>query len=147
MLTVRLDSEEPLVDQLVRGIRAEIAAERLAPGDELPPVRQLAADLGINLNTVARAYRVLQQSGLVHTARGRGTRITAARELGGEAKRSLKKRLGENARTVLSDAKLAGLSLREVQALLMRELERVWPAAKAGATGLSTSTGSRDKQE
>ncbi|MFT7667506.1 MAG: GntR family transcriptional regulator [Planctomycetota bacterium] len=133
MLTIRLDSDVPLVDQLVSGIRTEIAAERLAPGAELPPVRQLAADLGINLNTVARAYRVLQHSGLVHSARGRGTRVTSDRELTGEAKRSLKERLGEGARTLFADAKLGGLSLEEAKALMARELKSVWvsPARKA----------------
>jgi len=138
MLTVRLDSEEPLVDQIVRGIRAEIAGERLAPGAELPPVRQLAADLGINLNTVARAYRVLQQSGLVHTARGRGTRVTASREVTGEAKRSLRQRLGERARTLFSDAKLGGLSLDEAMALMTGELETVWTT-----TGKTRRSGGR----
>jgi GntR family transcriptional regulator len=126
MLTVRLDSEVPLVDQIVRGIRAEIAAENLAPGAELLPVRQLAADLGINMNTVARAYRLLQQAGLVHSARGRGTRVTASRELTGEAERSLQERLQEGARNLFSDAKLGGLSLVEAQAMVQRELRLIW---------------------
>lgn len=78
MISIRLDSSIPLVDQLQSGIRAAIARGLLTPGDQLPPVRQLAGDLGINLNTVARAYRGLESSGLVVTARGRGTRVTAA---------------------------------------------------------------------
>ncbi|HRV81224.1 MAG TPA: GntR family transcriptional regulator, partial [Planctomycetota bacterium] len=45
MLTVRLDSEEPLADQILRGIRSAIASGELPPGAELPPVRQLAVDL------------------------------------------------------------------------------------------------------
>ncbi len=142
MLTVRLDSDEPLVDQIVRGIRAEIAVERLAPGTELPPVRQLAADLGINLNTVARAYRVLQQSGLVHTARGRGTRVTADREMTGEAKRSLRQRLGERARALVADAKLGGLSRDDAFALVTGELDAVWAATgKAKRTGAKRQKG------
>jgi GntR family transcriptional regulator len=132
MLSVRLDSDVPLVDQIVRGLREAIAAERLAPGAELPPVRQLAADLGINLNTVARAYRILQQSGLVHAARGRGTRVTANRELTGEAKRCLRERLGESARTLFSDAKLGGLSLVEAKALMASELNSIWTKKALG---------------
>ncbi|MCA9312138.1 MAG: GntR family transcriptional regulator, partial [Phycisphaerales bacterium] len=52
MLVVSLESKEPVVDQIVGGIRRAIASGELRPGDELPPVRQLAADLGVNLNTV-----------------------------------------------------------------------------------------------
>lgn len=149
MLTVSLDSDEPLVDQIVRGIRAQIAADRLVAGAELPAVRQLAADLGINLNTVARAYRVLQHSGLVHTARGRGTRVTAVRELTGEARRSLKQRLRDNARTLLSNAKLAGLSRNETETLLVRELDLLWPTdgshTTPGHSRLPQRTGTKKK--
>lgn len=126
MLTIRLDSDVSLVEQIVRGIRAEIAAENLAPGSELPPVRQLAADFGINLNTVARAYRLLQQAGLVHSARGRGTRVTASREITGEAEHCLRERMQEGARNLFSDAKLGGLSFVEAQALVQRELRLIW---------------------
>ena len=63
MLIVRLDSEVPLVEQIVRGIRTSIATGAIREGDELPPVRQLANDLGINLNTVARASMVCMMSG------------------------------------------------------------------------------------
>ncbi|MHC4953994.1 MAG: GntR family transcriptional regulator [Planctomycetota bacterium] len=130
MLTVRLDSDEPLIDQLVRELRAAIASGNLAPGAELPPVRQLAGDLGINLNTVARAYRALQQSGLVHTARGRGTRVIAARESRSEPKRATRKRLGYGVRTFLTDAKLAGLDRAAVEAILIRQVESLWPGSR-----------------
>ena len=69
MLSVRLDSPVPIGEQILAGIRALIALGTLNPGDELPPVRQLAGDLGVNLNTVARAYRALESDGLVRTAR------------------------------------------------------------------------------
>ncbi len=131
MLRIDLDSDESLIQQLVRGIRAEIAAGTLQEGAELPPVRQLAGDLGINLNTVARAYRALQQSGLVHTARGRGTRVTAERELAGEAEASIQARLGADVQTVLTNAKLAGLERTAVEAILTTQLANLWPAEPA----------------
>lgn len=107
MLSVRLDSAIPLVDQLQAGIRTAIARGLLAPGDQLPPVRQLAGDLGINLNTVARAYRGLESSGLVVTSRGRGTRVTAAtNRLTAEEARAQTTAALERA---VTDARLGGL--------------------------------------
>jgi GntR family transcriptional regulator len=127
MLTVRLDSEEPLVDQIVRGIRSAIASGQVAPGAELPPVRQLAMDLGVNWNTVSRAYRVLQTSGLVHTARGRGTRVTSELEVNGEARQSVRERLSAQVQTMIADAKLAGMGRAELEKMLTKECEAMWP--------------------
>ncbi len=127
MLTIRLDSDEPLADQIVRGFRAALARGDLPPGAELPPVRQLAADLGINLNTVSRAYRLLQQSGLVHTARGRGTRVTATLEAPAEPKRVALTRFHERVLTVLADAKLADLDRDDAQRVIETELDVLWP--------------------
>ena len=126
MLTLRVNPTEPLTEQLVRQLRSAIAGGELGPGAELPPVRQLANDLGINLNTVARAYRALQQDGLVHTARGRGTRVTAAREVRREPKRSIRKRLTEGVRTALADAKLAGFDRAEVERIVADQVEILW---------------------
>jgi GntR family transcriptional regulator len=65
----------PLYAQLERSIRLAIATGRLQPGDRLPTVRQLAVDLRINANTVARVYGELERSGLLATRRGVGTFI------------------------------------------------------------------------
>jgi len=127
MLTIRLDSPLPLVDQIRSGIRQAIATGELAPGDALPTVRQLAADLGINLNTVARAYRQLEADGLVSTRRGRGTVVEAARETPGEPTESVRQRIAEQIRTVLADARLAGLSATDVEQLMAKESSALWP--------------------
>ena len=66
-------SNEPLYSQVVNQISQSIAKGRLCPGDKLPPVRKLASELVINPNTVARAYTLLEQSGLVATKTGSGT--------------------------------------------------------------------------
>ena len=66
-------SGEPITDQIRKQIRFLIATGRLRPGDQLPTVRQLAADLRVNFNTVARAYRALDDEGLISTQHGRGT--------------------------------------------------------------------------
>src|SRR6266516_1635451 len=65
----------PLHAQLERAIRVAIATDRLRPGDQLPTVRQLAVDLRINANTVARVYLALEREGVVSTKRCVGTFI------------------------------------------------------------------------
>lgn len=69
-------SGEPLYLQLIRQIKHAMASGALAPGEQLPTVRQLAADLVINPNTVARAYRELEHDGLLEGVPGRGSFVT-----------------------------------------------------------------------
>lgn len=68
----------PVYVQLDHGLRAAIATGRLAPGAQLPTVRQLAVELKLNANTVARVYLDLERAGLVETRRGVGTFVAAA---------------------------------------------------------------------
>ena len=68
----------PLYAQLERAIRLKIATGLLRPGDQLPTVRQLAVDLRINANTVARVYGELERAGVVETRRGIGTFVSSA---------------------------------------------------------------------
>jgi len=63
----------PIYRQLIGQIRLQIRDGRLAPGSRLPPVRELAATLTVNPNTVARAYRELESAGLLDTLQGSGT--------------------------------------------------------------------------
>ena len=67
---------EPIYAQIVGQVGVAVAAGELAPGDKLPPVRRLAGKLVINPNTVARAYGLLEQKGLVSTKTGSGTFVT-----------------------------------------------------------------------
>ena len=67
----------PVYAQLERGIRSAIATGRLAVGDQLPTVRQLAVSLRINANTVAKVYAFLERAGVLETRRGVGTFIAA----------------------------------------------------------------------
>src|SRR6478672_13340583 len=66
-------SPTPIYAQLDRSIRAAIATGTLAPGSQLPTVRQLAVDLAVNANTVARVYAQLERDGILETQRGVGT--------------------------------------------------------------------------
>jgi len=67
----------PLYAQMERGIRAAIATGRLAAGDQLPTVRELAVELKVNANTVARVYLDLERAGVLQTRRGIGTFVAS----------------------------------------------------------------------
>ena len=76
---VSIDARDrtPIYAQLDRALRAAIATGRLQAGDQLPTVRQLAVDLRINANTVARVYAELERAGVIETRRGIGSFVTA----------------------------------------------------------------------
>jgi GntR family transcriptional regulator len=76
LLHVVTSDPTPPFEQLRRQLVELITSGRLAPGRRLPPVRQLAADLGLAAGTVARTYRELEAEGLVTTRRGGGTRVS-----------------------------------------------------------------------
>src|SRR5258708_28312264 len=78
-LLVSIDPKDrtPIYAQLDRGLRAAIATGRLHAGDQLPTVRQLAVDLSINANTVARVYAELERTGVIETRRGIGSFVAA----------------------------------------------------------------------
>jgi len=69
----------PVYLQLFNQVRLYAAAGRLRRGDQLPTVRELAAQLEVNFNTVARAYRLLDRAGVVSAQQGRGTFVVDAR--------------------------------------------------------------------
>lgn len=74
---LRIDAGDPAppYEQIVVQVVGHIAAGRLAEGDRMPPVRQLAGDLGLAVGTVARAYRELEGRGILRTRRGGGTTV------------------------------------------------------------------------
>ena len=125
ILTIRLDSTVSLVDQITTGIRLAIARGELSKGDPLPTVRQLAADLGINLNTVSRAYRALEASGLVATMRGRGTVVAAERD-GSRPPVAARKELSQRLRIAFADSRLAGLHRKVIERQVRDELDALW---------------------
>jgi GntR family transcriptional regulator len=74
---IQLDfrSDEPLFLQIARQVQGLVLSGGLKVGDQLPTVRELATELRVNFNTVARAYRMLDEARLISTQRGRGTYI------------------------------------------------------------------------
>ena len=83
-----LHSGVPVYRQIIDQVRGGIASGSLSVGDQLPTVRQLAVDLSINPNTVARAYRELELGGVLETHQGTGTFISVQKIRGGDEERS-----------------------------------------------------------
>jgi GntR family transcriptional regulator len=103
----------PIYIQIVEQIRQQVASGELKPDDQLPTVRQLASELRVNFNTIARAYRILDEAGLISTQQGRGTYILE--ETTPEVSLSIKKQsLQEMARTFILETKLLGFSPEEI---------------------------------
>src|SRR5215218_3010680 len=111
MALVDVDPKDPtpIHAQLERGIRVAIATGRLRPGNQLPTVRQLAVDLRVNANTVAKVYLALEREGVVATKRGVGTFIAEAvprSSTDGQRERRLRALLDQ----LLTDAAALGYS-------------------------------------
>ena len=107
----------PIYAQLERGLRAAIATGRLGPGDQLPTVRQLAVDLQVNANTVARVYSELERAGVIETRRGIGSFITAT-PARAHPPRQYERRLRAFVTRVLADADAAGFTIDDVMTAL-----------------------------
>jgi len=75
-LQIDFRSGLPIYTQIVNQIQAQVVGDVLKPGDQLPTVRALAGELRVNFNTVARAYRILDEARIISTQQGRGTYIT-----------------------------------------------------------------------
>lgn len=76
ILQIDFRSGLPIYTQIVNQVQSQIATGILKPGDQLPTVRALAEELRVNFNTVARAYRILDEARIISTQQGRGTYIT-----------------------------------------------------------------------
>ncbi len=119
MALVSIDPRDPtpIYAQLERGLRAAIATGRLAIGDQLPTVRELAVQVRVNGNTVARVYTSLERAGVIETKRGvgsfvRGTPVRA------DPPAERERRLDAFVTRVLADAEAAGFTLDDVMRVL-----------------------------
>jgi DNA-binding transcriptional regulator YhcF (GntR family) len=114
MITLDPISATPPYEQIRAQIAAHVESGELQPGDRLPTVRRLAEDLGVAPNTVARAYRELEQAGVIET-RGRGGSFVTGDQVDRKAK--------EAAAAYLAQTKALGLSAKEALALVRHQLD------------------------
>jgi GntR family transcriptional regulator len=107
----------------VRQVKFAVTSEALKPGNLVPSVREMARDLTVNPNTVARAYRELQADNVLQPLRGTGLEVTAAayKKCRDDRAALIRSRL----RSVLEEARQSGLSADEVRALTDAELSRL----------------------
>ena len=114
MLYIQIDTHSPVpvYAQIMDRIRALVLEGNLKPGSALPSVRQLAADLEINPNTVAKAYSLLEREGLVSTVRRRGTLIAASAEAA--ARKTVSTRLEGAVERIVEEASVLGVTPDEL---------------------------------
>lgn len=112
----------PIYEQIVEQVRSRIESGKLNPGDQLPTVRQLALELRVNFNTIARAYRILDEAGLISTQQGRGTYILEPDTP--EAQSRLRRaRLDDLINNFLVDASRHGYDLEEISKEVHAQLQ------------------------
>ena len=114
MFHIDANHPTPLYAQLERSIRFAIATGKLRIGEQLPTVRQLAVDLRINANTVAKVYAELERAGVLQTRRGVGTFVIAQPEEASFGRRDREKHLRELADHFIAETGTRGFSLDDV---------------------------------
>jgi GntR family transcriptional regulator len=126
-MIIRIDTEDrrPLYQQVADEIKELIARGELREGTALPSVRQVAADLGVNLNTIAIAYRELQREGLISVKHGAGAVVTS-RTTATNSRGEMLKPL----RAALTQLVLAGLPRQEIMELVTGELAQLFNKKK-----------------
>jgi GntR family transcriptional regulator len=123
-LEIDFRSGIPIYLQVVERIKERLAAGQLRPGDQLPTVRSLAMELRVNFNTIARAYRIMDDTGIISTQQGRGTYILELPSP--EVSESIQqKALEELTRRYLADAERLGVSPEELEEVLNKQV-RQW---------------------
>jgi GntR family transcriptional regulator len=119
----RLDSSTgvPFYRQIIDQVLLAVGDGRLKPGTQLPTVRQLAVDLSVNLNTVAKAYREMEIRGIVQTQQGTGTFIASRT---GAKTREKRKALQDLVDRLLANAEALGVPMEDVVEALVERVEK-----------------------
>lgn len=112
----------PIYDQIVRQVTFAVAQGAVRPGERIPSVRDLAKQLAVNPNTVARAYRELQGAGVVETVRGMGLEV--ANGATAACKTQRERLVRERLRGVIVEAERSGLDADRIRSIVEEELGR-----------------------
>jgi GntR family transcriptional regulator len=124
-ISILTTSPEPVYEQIVRQIQDRVASGELKPGTALPTVRQLAGDLQLNRNTVARAYKQLEDRGVILTAGRKGTFVRD--DASSEVERIKTTRAERSVRELVAALLGAGVSRAEIETLFTDALRVASP--------------------
>ena len=126
ILKIDTTSGKPVYQQLMDQIKFAVAAGRLAAGDRLPTVRDVAVQVRVNRNTVARVYAELEREGLLYTRAGQGTFVSDRGS--GLSRAEQRRQLLPAIDDLLTQAKLFGLSRDQLLNLFTDRMNSVYPA-------------------
>ena len=118
-VTINRESPDPVYEQVADQVRELIASGALALGVSLPSVRGLARDLGVNLNTIARAYRLLESEGFLTIRNRAGVTVAAPAD---KVESSSRDQLLGDLRATLARLRQAGMSIEELSQITQRQL-------------------------
>jgi GntR family transcriptional regulator len=121
-VSLNIESSVPAYRQIADDVRRHLVDERLKPGDLLPPIRQLALDLGVHFNTVALAYRLLADEGWLELKRRRGATVIARNAPRAVDRRKVDGLLRQLAQ-IAAQLRSAGMSSRQISSALRRIAE------------------------
>ena len=141
-LEIDFRSGIPIYLQVVERIKERLAAGQLKPGDQLPTVRALAQELRVNFNTIARSYRIMDESGIISTQQGRGTYILELPSP--EVSESIRlEALQELILRYLADAERLGVSPEELDEELKKQAMQ-WKEYRQPAKGAGSNDGDKE---
>ncbi len=118
-LDIDMRSPSPIYDQIKRGVREEIIKGKLKEGDTLPSIREMASQIRVNPNTVARAYRELEMEGTIMARQGLGSIVVSDGE---KVRDSVFDNLSEELKEPILRLKKSGISLDK----LLEVIENIW---------------------
>jgi len=116
ILSLDMYSDTPIYTQLCQQIIKAIALEELKPGDDLPSVRSLAADIGVNLHTINKAYNALKAEGFLVVNRRKGVMVNDPNLF--KANQSYKERLSKELEVIMIESMARGLEYNELQSIM-----------------------------
>ncbi len=141
-LEINVSSPIPVYQQIMDGIRGLVSEGAVAPGAPLPSVRQLATELAINPNTVAKAYQFLEHEGTIVTRRRRGAYV--GESSAAMAALARERRLGEVVKRFIEEAGRLGVSGKDI---MQAVAERILGAEEGGAGGGSGAADASESQD
>lgn len=135
--SIDADGDIPIYEQIVRQVKLAVADGILVGGQMVPSVRQLASDLAINSNTIARAYQELQSDRVLESLRGRG--MVVRRDAIKRCTKARNSLVADAVRRALADALSGGMTVDELRELFETELDR--QSAEIGKAKLAAGNG------